>query len=72
MSPSCVLEQPNARGEPPPEAEARYERTLEAVGSTAKLGVAARNTDPREGTCDSTSFAFSACQKRRCLDATTG
>ena len=28
----------NARGEPPPEAGARYERTLEAVGSTAMLG----------------------------------
>jgi hypothetical protein len=29
---------PNAGGEPPPEAEARHERTLEAVGSTALLG----------------------------------
>jgi hypothetical protein len=29
---------PNARGEPPPEAGARHERTLEAVGSSAVLG----------------------------------
>jgi len=29
---------PNAGGEPPPEAGARYERTPEAVGSTALFG----------------------------------
>jgi hypothetical protein len=31
---------PNARGAPRPKAGARHERTLEAVGSTAKLGLA--------------------------------
>jgi hypothetical protein len=35
---SYLLWTPNARGEPPPEARARYERTLEAVGSSALLG----------------------------------
>jgi hypothetical protein len=35
---SSALWAPNARGEPRPEAEARHERKLEAVGSSARLG----------------------------------
>jgi hypothetical protein len=35
-----VTEPPNAGGEPRLEAEARYERTLEGVGSSAWLGSA--------------------------------
>jgi hypothetical protein len=36
----CNANHINARGEPPPEAEASHERTLEAVGSTALFGPA--------------------------------
>ena len=37
--PTCFFPlQPNARGEPPPEAGARHARTLEAVGSSARFG----------------------------------
>jgi hypothetical protein len=36
----CSEETPNARGEPPPEADARDERTLEAVGCRRLFGLA--------------------------------
>jgi len=35
---SLIILEPNARGEPRPEAEARHERKLEGVGSSALFG----------------------------------
>src|SRR5215510_5935130 len=39
----CSILTPNARGEPRPAAEARPERTLEGVGSSAWFGAGARS-----------------------------
>jgi hypothetical protein len=35
----CFLWKPNAAAQPLPEAEARYERTLKAVGCSGLLGM---------------------------------
>ena len=40
MFPACILERPNAGGEPRPIAEATQERKLLGVGSSAWFGAA--------------------------------